>query len=253
MRHVPATRSGTTWTRSAGFAPSTCRCSLRGMGRRSRTPRPRSTNTSRTGRREARLAEALDAGERSRELLDAAWDDVHLGSANPRRRWPCRRISISEAEGRLGRRAGAVSGIFPGKVGRAGVGLVHAASPQRRPLGCGGSSFGARPRTEGAMRLSGLDGVIEVRRDRWGRAAHHRADQARPVVRPGLLPGAGPALAARAVPPRRTGGWRRSPGRPRCATSDRFMRTLGLGRAGLREAAEIDRGSVETSRRWRRV
>ena len=109
----------------------------------------------------------------------------------------------------------------------------------RRPL----------PRTTGSLRLPGLEGTVEVRRDRWG-VPHIRAGSRHDLwFGAGLLPRAGPPLAARPVPARRrAGGSPRSPGSRGCRR-DRLMRTLGLRRAAEREAEALDAGAALASSR----
>ena len=72
----------------------------------------------------------------------------------------------------------------------------------RRPL----------PQTAGALRVDGLDGAGRDPPRPLGRAARRAQSRRRPLVRPGLLPRPGPALAARPLPPlRRAAGSPSSP------------------------------------------
>ena len=126
-RRPAAARSGTTWTRSAGFAPSTCRCSLQGMGRDHGPPAKVDEYIAHREEREARLAEALDAGERSRELLDAAWDDVP-GILKPAAAMAMQaHLEKLEAEGRL-----EASELAPWPGSSRKVGLASAVRRPRR-------------------------------------------------------------------------------------------------------------------------
>ncbi len=126
------------------------------------------------------------------------------------------------------RKAGILGAVFGGLATTTAAGLWW--QLVRRPL----------PRVEGTLRIPGLDGPVEIRRDRWGvphisAGTRHdlwfaqgycqgqdrlwQLDLYRRVALGRLSEIAGPA------------------GRE----SDRFMRTLGLHRIGLREAEELDR------------
>jgi penicillin amidase len=127
----------------------------------------------------------------------------------------------------IGRRAGIAGAVFGGLATTSAAGVWW--QLMRRP----------RPRVEGNLRVAGLEGEVEISRDRWGvphvnaKTRHDlwfgqgfcqgqdrlwQLDLYRRVAMGRLSEIAGPA------------------GLP----SDRFMRTLGLRRAGLREAAELD-------------
>ena len=82
--------------------------------------------------------------------------------------------------------------------GAAGTGLAAAATAAawhwlaRRPL----------PKQKGTIELAGLEGPVRVRRDRWGVPHVEAGVRRRPLVRRGLLPRPGPALADGLLPPR---------------------------------------------------
>ena len=96
-----------------------------------------------------------------------------------------------------------------------------------------------RPRTEGTIGLSGLDGPIEIRRDRWG--VPHVIAQTRHDLwfAQGFCQGQD-RLWQLDLYRRVADGRLAEIAGPAGLPSDRFMRTLGLRRAGLREAAELD-------------
>jgi len=60
----------------------------------------------------------------------------------------------------------------------------------RRPL----------PKQRGTIKVPGIETSVEIRRDRWGVHARSRSQPSRPLVRTGLLPRSGSAVAARALP-----------------------------------------------------
>ena len=153
-------------------------------------------------------------------------------SCGPPRRWSCRRTSRSSR-----RRAGCRTDISrlsasPALVSRAvlRVAGMRAGGLAKR-FGLAGAAFAALagttaaglwyqlfrrplPRIKGRLRLDGLEQRGRDRARPLGSAPHPRRDQARPVVRRGLLPRAGPPLAARPLPPdrlRAAGRDRRSP------------------------------------------
>ena len=99
----------------------------------------------------------------------------------------------------------------------------------RRPL----------PRTKGRLRLTGLDGTVEIRRDRWG-VPHIRAAAPHDLwFGEGFCHGQDRLWQIDLY--RRIGSGRLSEiaGRVGLRT-DRFMRTLGLRRAAEREEAALD-------------
>ena len=194
--------------------------------------RPRSwPNTSSTARcASAACSPRSERGERSRAaLLAEAWDDIpvellpmaamameaHLeklegegrlpgdlarrSAVRPRPAvWPAGQtdtqtvVERSKANERRGR------DCWPGRPAPALAAAGTAAAWHwlaRRPL----------PKQRGTIELDGLEGRVRVRRDRWG-VPHIEADaDRRPLLRPGLLPRAGPALADGLLPPRRRG------------------------------------------------
>ena len=127
----------------------------------------------------------------------------------------------------LVRKAGIASALFGGLATTTAAGLWW--QLLRRP----------RPRTEGTIRLAGLDGAIEIRRDRWG--VPHITAQTRHDLwfAQGFCQGQDRLWQLDLY--RRVADGRLSEiAGPAGLPSDRFMRTLGLRRAGLREAAEVD-------------
>ena len=155
-----------------------------------------------------------------------------------------------EAEGRLTRRSSSRERDRP--QGRDRVGRCSAGWRRRRPPASGGSSCAARrPRTEGTIRRRG------ARRARSRSAAtaggcrtSRAADPARPLVRAGLLPGAGPALAARPLPPRgAAAGSPRSPDRPGFRRTGSCAPSACAARGSARRRSSIP-SCGPTSRRW---
>ena len=104
--------------------------------------------------------------------------------------------------GGLAKRFGLAGAAFTALAGTTAAGLWYQLF--RRPL----------PRTEGRLRLDGLEGPVEIGRDRWG-VPHIRAQTRHDLwFARGLLPRPGPPLAARPLPPdrlRAAGRDRRSP------------------------------------------
>ena len=128
----------------------------------------------------------------------------------------------------------------------AGVGLVgrdcrRPASPPRVSLPPGtGSPAGRCRSTSGTIELDGLEGPVDGAPRPLGRAPHRGRQPRRPLLRAGLLPRPGPALADRLLPPRRARPGLRDGRRPRALPIDRLMLTLGIRRVAEREAAALD-------------
>jgi penicillin amidase len=118
---------------------------------------------------------------------------------------------------------------FWGLAASAGAGLWYQLF--RRPL----------PRTKGHLRLEGLEGTVEVRRDRWG-VPHIRAATPHDLwFGEGFCHGQDRLWQIDLY--RRIGSGRLSEIAGRVGMqADRFMRTLGLRRAALSEEAALDPG-----------
>jgi penicillin amidase len=125
------------------------------------------------------------------------------------------------------RKAGLASAVFGGLAATTAAGLWW--QLWRRP----------QPRTKGTLRMVGLEGPVEIRRDRWG-VPHVTAS-----TRHDLWFGQGfcqgqDRLWQLDIYRRVANGRLAEIAGPAGLASDRFMRTLGLRRAGSRETAEID-------------
>jgi penicillin amidase len=124
-----------------------------------------------------------------------------------------------------------------GLIGAAGAGIVAATVAGvwyqlfRRPL----------PRTQGTERVAGLEGRLEISRDRWG-VPHVRA-QSLPDVwfAEGFCHGQDRLWQLELYRRAASGTIAEIAGRPG-VPSDRFVRTLGLRRIAEREATELDPG-----------
>ena len=210
--------------------------------------------------RERRLLAELEQGERSRaRLLDRVWDDVpselrpaaavvmqaHLEKLEAEGRLPEGRRRSEPREPRVGgvtagelaKRFGLAGAAFTALAGTTAAGLWHQLF--RRPL----------PRTKGRLRLDGLEGPVEIGRDRWGVPHIHAQTRHDLWFSRGLLPRTGPPLAARPLPAdrlRAAGRDRRSPGaedRPLHANPGPAPRRRARGR-GARPGAAIGAGRV---------
>jgi len=137
--------------------------------------------------------------------------------------------------GTIAKRAAIASGAFWALAGTTTAGLWYQLF--RRPL----------PRTRGRLRVTGVEGPVEISRDRWG-VPHIRASTAHDLwFGQGFCHGQDRLWQIDFY--RRVGAGRLSEiaGRETLAT-DRFMRTLGLRRAALAEVAALEpevRGSLE--------
>jgi penicillin G amidase len=129
----------------------------------------------------------------------------------------------------LVKRLALLGGAFTGLAATTGAGLWWQLF--RRPL----------PRTTGSLRLSGLEGPVEVRRDRWG-VPHIRAASRHDLwFGEGFCHGQDRLWQLDLY--RRIGSGRLAEIAGRAGVqTDRFMRTLGLRRASEREAAAMDPG-----------
>ena len=129
----------------------------------------------------------------------------------------------------------ATAGLLAGSRG------TGTASPPPRPRRPGTGWRGGRCRSRGARSSStGLRGPGAGAARPLGRAPHRGRRARRPLLRPGLLPRPGPALADGLLPPRRSrAGSPRWPGEEGLPV-DRLMRTLGIRRVAEREAAALD-------------
>jgi penicillin G amidase len=135
--------------------------------------------------------------------------------------------------GTIAKRAAIANAAFWALAGTTTAGLWYQLF--RRPL----------PRTKGALSLHGLEGRVEISRDRWG-VPHIRASAPHDVwFGQGFCHGQDRLWQIDFY--RRVGAGRLSEiaGRETLPT-DRFLRTLGLRRAALAEVAELD-GEVRSS------
>jgi len=136
---------------------------------------------------------------------------------------------------RLAKRAAIAGGALWALAGTTTAGLWYQLF--RRPL----------PRTSGRLRVAGVDGEVEISRDRWG-VPHIRASSAHDLwFGQGFCHGQDRLWQIDFY--RRAGAGRLSEiaGRETLAT-DRFMRTLGLRRGALAEVADLEpevRASLE--------
>jgi penicillin G amidase len=97
------------------------------------------------------------------------------------------------------------------------------------------------PRTRGRLQVSGLDGPVEIRRDRWG-VPHVRAHSLRDVwFAEGFCHGQDRLWQLELYRRVASGTIAEITGRS-ALLSDRFVRTLGLRRAAEREAAALEPG-----------
>src|SRR5215212_5517179 len=128
---------------------------------------------------------------------------------------------------RLAKRFALVGAGFGALAGTTAVGLWYQLF--RRPL----------PRTTGALRLPGLEGPVEIRRDRWGVPHIHARTSHDLWFGEGFCHGQD-RLWQLALYRRIGRGRLAEVGGGAALTTDRFMRTLGLGRAADREAKDLD-------------
>jgi penicillin G amidase len=127
----------------------------------------------------------------------------------------------------VARKAGIASAVLGGLATTTAAGLWW--QLWRRP----------RPLTEGSVRVAGLDGPVEIRRDRWG-VPHVSATTKHDLwFGQGFCQGQD-RLWQLDLYRRVAMGRLAEIAGPTGLASDRFMRTLGLRRAGVREAAAID-------------
>ena len=208
--------------------------------------------------RERRLVAALrERGERSRAaLLAEVWDDV------PEPLHPAAAVAMQahleklEDEGRLSSAASATDppGKRPWYEGRMRIDLPRVLRGGAIGAGVGAALFGATagglwwqlfrrplPKTSGRLSVQGLEGTVEIARDRWGMPTVRSPDRGRPLVRPGLLPRPGPALAVRGAAADLLRDRRRAGGQVALPV-DKLMRTLGLRRVALREESQLEPG-----------
>ena len=131
--------------------------------------------------------------------------------------------------GGLAKRFGLAAAAFTALAGTTAAGLWHQLF--RRPL----------PRTKGRLRLEGLEGPVEIGRDRWGVPHIHAQTRHDLWFSEGFCHGQDRLWQLDLY--RRIGSGRLAEiaGSPGLRT-DRFMRTLGLRRAAEREAGELDPG-----------
>jgi penicillin amidase len=131
--------------------------------------------------------------------------------------------------GALARRLMILGGAFTALAASAAAGLWW--QLLRRPL----------PRTSGRLRVAGVEGPVEIRRDRWG-VPHIRASSRRDLwFGQGFCHGQDRLWQLDLY--RRIGSGRLSEIAGRSGLdADRLMRTLGLRRAAEREATELDPG-----------
>jgi penicillin G amidase len=130
--------------------------------------------------------------------------------------------------GGLAKRFGLAGAAFTALAGTTAAGLWHQLF--RRPL----------PRTKGRLRLEGLEGPVEIGRDRWGVPHIHAQTRHDLWFSEGFCHGQDRLWQLDLY--RRIGSGRLAEiaGRPGLGT-DRFMRTLGLRRAAEREAGSSSR------------
>jgi penicillin amidase len=127
----------------------------------------------------------------------------------------------------MGRKAGILAGALTAIAGSTAAGLWW--QLLKRPL----------PRVEGTMRVRGIDGPVTIRRDRWG-VPHVQAGTPADVwFGQGFCQGQDRLWQLDLYRRVALGRLAEIAG-PEGVKSDCFMRTLGLARAGEREAAELD-------------
>jgi penicillin amidase len=129
----------------------------------------------------------------------------------------------------IAKRAAVAGGAFWALAGTTTGGLWYQLF--RRPL----------PRTRGRLRLAGIEGRVEISRDRWG-VPHIRAETAHDLwFGQGFCQGQDRLWQIDYY--RRAGAGTLSEiAGPQTLSTDRFMRTLGLRRAAVAEAAELHPG-----------